>query len=144
MPNFIVMKQVNFPKTAYQRRTRSFKNFVQKDYATDISSIDILPVLAQKRNAHEICKYYQDQALAVMNKHAPYITLPKKQLDWKRKPWIGKRIQKIIKEKDRIYSKYLKRKSNFWYKRYRLLCDIVRNLSKKQRRNTSHGTSMPI
>ena len=30
MPNFIIMKKVNFPKTADQRKIRSFKNLYKK------------------------------------------------------------------------------------------------------------------
>ena len=35
-------------------------------------------------------------------------------------------IQNLIKEKEKIYTKYIKKKSNFWYNRYRTLCDIVK------------------
>ncbi len=125
MPNFMIMNQTKFPKNLKQRRTRTYKHFDRNKYQEDISSIDIFPVL--DRDANEIQKYYQDQVLAVMNKHAPYITLTKKQAEWNKKPWIGKRIQKLIKEKDHIYSKYTKKHSKFWYNRYRSLCDIVKN-----------------
>ena len=124
MPNFMIMKHTRFTKSKCQRKRRSFKNFDLKMYQNDISSIDITPVL--NRNVHEIYKFYHDQLLAVINHHAPYITLTKKQAEWELKPWIGKRIQKVIKEKEKVYSKYMKNKSKFWYIRYRTLCDIVK------------------
>ena len=127
MPNFMVLKNMTFPKSPLSRRIRCFKNFVLEDYQADIDSIDLRPILSQKdRDANEICKYYQDQVIAVMNKHAPFVVLTKNQLKWYRKPWIGKRLQKLIKEKDKTYTKYLRDRAKFWYNRYRSICDIVK------------------
>ena len=127
MPNFMILKNITFPKSPLSRRIRCFKNFVLENYQADIDSIDLLPILSQRdRDANEICKYYQDQVIAVMNKHAPFVTLTKNQLKWYRKPWIGKRLQKLIKVKDKTYTKYLRDRSKFWYNRYRSICDIVK------------------
>ena len=98
-----------------------------EEYQKDVASIDLLPIILRTDDINEIYKYYHDQVLNVINKHAPYIYLTKQEQNWNRKPWIGKRIQKLIKEKDKIYTKYLKQKSKFWYNRYRTLCNIVKS-----------------
>ena len=125
MPNFMIMKTVNFTKKTCNNKKRSFKNFNLHKYQEDIASIDLTPVLV-RNDVNEIYKYYHDQLLFVIDKHAPYVSLTKKEQNWTRKPWIGKHIQNLIKEKDHTYSKYLKKRSKFWYNRYRYLCDIVK------------------
>ena len=128
MPNFMIMNDHTLSSKKLQNKKRSFKNFNTEEYQNDIQSIDITRALHQYTDINEIFKYYQDQLLAVINKHAPYITLTKKQMKWKHKPWISRHIQNLLKEKDHIYSKYIKmNKSNFWYIRYRSLCNIVKS-----------------
>ena len=126
MPNFMIMKDVYFNTNRKFNKRRSFRNFDLAKYQEDISSIDLTPIILRSSDINEIYKYYHDQLLTVINHHAPFITLTKKELNWTKKPWIGKRLQKIIAEKDSVYTKYLKNRSKFWYKRYRTLCDIVK------------------
>ena len=123
----MIMNDHTLSSKKLQNKKRSFNNFNTEEYQNDIQSIDITRALHQYTDINEIFKYYQDQLLGVINKHAPYITLTKKQMKWKHKPWISRHIQNLIKEKDHIYSKYIKNKSNFWYIRYRSLCDIVKS-----------------
>ena len=132
MPNFMIMKHTKFPKNSLNRKVRSFKKFIVNNYQEDVASIDISPVL--NRDVDDIYKYYHDQLLAVINKHAPYITLTKMQIDWSKKPWIGKRIQSLIKQKEHLYSKYLSKKSKFWYNRYRSLCDMVKKCTAESKK----------
>ena len=126
MPNFFIMKNTCFEHKNIKIKRRSFKDFNLADYQNDISSIDLLTALVAYSDLNEIYKYYHDQLLAVINKHAPFVLLSKRETRWMNKPWIGKRIQLLIKEKEFLYSKYLKKRSNFWYRRYRTACDIVK------------------
>ena len=126
MPNFFIMKNTCFEHKNIKIRRRSFKDFNLADYQNDISSIDLRPALVAYSDLNEIYKYYHDQLLAVINKHAPFVLLSKRETKWMNKPWIGKRIQLLIKEKDILYSKYCNKRSNFWYRRYRTACDIVK------------------
>ncbi len=134
MPNFMIMNDHTTSNKKVQNKKRSFKNYNADSYRQDIDSIDITPALRCYTDINQLYQYYQDQVLAVANMHAPYITLTKSQMKWKQKPWISKQIQDLIKEKDHIYSKYVKNKSNFWYIRYRSLCDIVKSEIKISKR----------
>ncbi len=126
MPNFIIMNDYCLPNKKFRNKKRSYKNYNTMEYQKDIDSIDLSPALQIYKDIHQITKFYQDQVLAVMNKHAPYVTLTKEEMKWKDKPWITKRIQKLVKEKDHIYNKYIKNNSQFWYIRYRSLCDVIK------------------
>ena len=135
MPNFMILNNHSFSTIKLPIKRRSYKNYDANEYAKDIQSIDILPALRMYQDdVHSITKYYHDQLLAVMNKHAPYVIPTKQELKWIQKPWITKHIQKIIKEKDSVYSKYVKKKSKFWYNRYRILCDIVKQEISKNKK----------
>ena len=119
MPNFIVMKDIVFEHKKIDKKVRSFKNFDLESYQRDINSIDLLPIL-HCNDVNEICKYYHDQVMLVINRHAPFITLTNNQLKWRKKPWIDKNIQKLISLKNRLYRKFLAKKSDsFWFNRYK-------------------------
>ena len=121
MPNFIVMKNVISDHKKLDRKIRLFKNIDLVSYQNDINSIDLTPVLHME-DVNEIYKYYHDQILKVIDKHAPYVTLTNKQLEWRKKPWINRELQKMISQKHKLYNKYLtKRKDVFWYNRYKTI-----------------------
>ncbi len=152
MPNFLIMNNHSLSSKNLPNKKRTYKNFKKEEYQKDIQSIDITPaLLCYTDDVNPIFKFYQDQLLAVMNKHAPFVTLTKKQMKWQQKPWISREIQNHIKDKDCIYSKYIKNKSNFWYNRYRSLCDIVKSeIATNKRRyfnwyfNTNIGNAKKI
>ena len=129
MPNFIIMKNLSFEHKKVSRKARCFKKFDLESYLHDIDSIDLAPKLAQTTDVNEVYKYYQEQIINVINKHAPFITLTNKQLEWKKKPWISKRLQILIAEKNTLYRKTLeKRGDDFWISRYKCL---KKNLEKQ-------------
>ena len=67
MPNFFIMKDFTFEHKTLQRKVRSFKNFDQTNYQTDINSIDLTPILHVTNDVNEINKYFHDQLLNVIN-----------------------------------------------------------------------------
>ena len=62
----------------------------------------------------------------VINKHAPYRTLTKSELAWKKKPWIDKKLQRLIAKKNKLHHKFIKGRDPFWYNRYTSLKKVVR------------------
>ena len=126
MPNFMFMKNVVFDHKKAQKKIRCTKNANVEEYQADIASIDLTPILLTTSDVHIICKYYHDQVTNVINKHYPYRTLTNEELKWINKPWIDKRLQGLIKEKNNLYHKYLsKNRDQFWYGRYSSLKDDV-------------------
>ena len=104
MPNFMSMKDVCFNTNRKFNKRRSFRNFDLAKYQEDISSIDLTPIILRSSDINEIYKYYHNQLLTVVNHHAPFITLTKKELNRAKKSWIGKRLSLIhISEPTRPY-----------------------------------------
>ena len=71
MPNFMFMNDHCLGTKKVPHKKRCFKNYDAESYQKDMESIDILPALYMySEDVSAIMKFYQDQALAVMNKHA--------------------------------------------------------------------------
>ena len=51
------------------------------------------------------------------------------------KPWINKKIIKLIKEKKQTYKKYTKDKDLFWYNRYKTLGKQVKAMIDKSKKS---------
>ena len=129
MPNFIIMKDVNFDHKKINKRVRSTKNFNLEEYRKDVSEIDIEPVLTL-RNVHEVYEYFHKQYMIILDKHAPYIILENKELKWKLKPWITKHIQNLITSKEKLYKKFLRKRDDFWFNRYNACKEELKHLLK--------------
>ena len=126
MPNFMFLKNVTFDHKKTKKKIRCTKNANIEEYQADLASIDLMPILLTTNDVHVICKYYHDQVVNIMNKHYPFRTLTNEELKWIRKPWINKRLQGLIKEKNILYHKYLsKNRDQFWYGRYSSLKDDI-------------------
>ena len=120
MPNFFIMKNLVFEHKKVNKKVRTFKNFDTVEYQKDVDSIDLTPVL--HFHVNEIYKYFHDQLINVIDKHAPHITLTNKQLKWKEKPWIDARLQRLVSVKNILYRKFLsKRRDIFWFNRYKTI-----------------------
>ena len=83
------------------KKVRTFKNFDTEEYQKDVDSIDLTPVL--HLHVNEIYKYFHDQLINVIDKHAPHITLTNRQLKWREKPWFGVRLQRLVAVKNILY-----------------------------------------
>ena len=135
MPNFIILKNITLDHKSSKKKVRNFKSFDHDKYHTDVNSIDLSPVL-QTEDINIIYKYFHDQLVHIINFHAPYIELSRKQSLWARKPWIDRKLQKLIEEKNKLYRKYIaKNKDVFWFNRYKTIkksCERLIQESKKK------------
>ena len=82
-------------------------------------------------HVNEVFTQYHNAVLKIIDKHAPYKILTNNEIKWRNKPWIGKHIQAKIREKDKLYSKFVKTKDPFWYNRYKYVRNDI-NLKTKE------------
>ena len=73
-------------------------SFDKDKYLGEVKELEDLH-LQKHNNVNQIFHVYHDKLLLIINKHAPYKTLSKKETELKSKPWITKSILKSIKEK---------------------------------------------
>ena len=71
------------------------KNLNQNKYLKDLKEIENLNLLKYK-NADVMFNFYQDKLISIIDKHAPYRTLSRKEQKLRLKPWITKSILNSI------------------------------------------------
>ena len=110
------------------------KNFNQEKYLKDLKEIENLNLLKHK-NADVMSNVCQDKLINIIDKHAPYRTLSRKEQKLRLKPWITKSILNSINKKNGLYRKYIKTQSKFWYCRCKYHTDTINTLITKSKRN---------
>ena len=65
----------------------------------------------------------------------PFKYLSRKEFRWRMKPWITSGIKKSIQLKNKYYKKYVKSKSNYWFKLYKFYLNSIKRLTFASKRN---------
>lgn len=133
MPNFVIIQDLITTKSKEKRKVRDFKSFDVENYKRDISNINIAPHL-EDNDLDTIYNIFHDQLVEVIDSHAPYKILSKKEMKWSQKPWLSQGIQKSIKVKNSLYRKYVKTKDIFWHARYKYYRNSIKVLIQKSKK----------
>ena len=106
---------------------RNFKQFKEENFVNECKQINWTNVLNNDNT--NVNNQYNNFLLTINNildKHAPFKTLNKKELKLKQKPWVSLGIQKSMKIRDKFHKKYIKEKNKLTkndyhctYKKYR-------------------------
>ena len=135
MPNFIILEDFFDNKASNQKiRVRDMKKFDKSKFLEDLQKLEIMKPLNECESADSSYELFHNEFMKIIDKHAPYKTLSKKEIKMRKKPWLTYGIHKSIKAKNRLYGKYLKTKDNFWYKRYKYHRDTLKNLIYKNKK----------
>ena len=97
MPNFTLAAHIKTPHSKEKRKARDSKKMNTDQYRQDMSNIDISTTLYEAKCINKVYNEYQEKALRVIDKHAPYKFFSRKEMRWKLRPWLTKGIQNSIK-----------------------------------------------
>ena len=119
---------------------RDWSQFDQESFILSFFNMDWKNIINISRNdTNYSFKNFLDQFDNLLDKHAPYKKLSKSQIRFKQKPWITLGLQKSIKVKSKLFSKYIKLKDNTLkleaqsrYKLHRNLLSTLLKQSKKK------------
>ena len=132
LPSFLILNNVYDKLNKKGRQTKDYSNFDESLYKADLRKININSIKNSLNNPtpdiDSIFCEFNKQLTDVINKHVPTKYLSIKEVNWKRKPWINMNLQKIINNKNKIYAKYARTKSTFWYEKYKVINKQVRSL----------------
>ena len=95
LSSFVVIKDINNKQTKRKFKIRDMKNLNQNKYLKDLKEIENLNLLKYK-NADVMFNFYQDKLISIIDKHAPYRTLSRKEQKLRLKSWITKSILNSI------------------------------------------------
>ena len=81
---------------------RDFRKFDELEYLNDIENLDFFSITNQEQNLDDCFTAFQNSIANIMEKHAPFKTLSKKQRKQQRQPWITNGILKSISIKNKL------------------------------------------
>ena len=97
LPNFIIIKNINKKISIQNIKVRELNSFDKDKYLEDLEEPEDLH-LQKYNNVNQMFNAYHDKLLLIINKHALYKTLSKKETKLKFKPRITKIVLKFIKK----------------------------------------------
>ena len=90
---------------------RCYKNFDKNEFIRDVEKLNWQNIIKDDDNPNDSLNQLVKIFDNILDKHAPFKKLSKKQAKVQSKPWITKGILKSIKVKDKLYKTYLKTKT---------------------------------
>ena len=129
MPSFTFVVDIKVSKKKDKRIIRNFEAFDETQYKNDLATIDISESIRSSSNINDCYDEYHEKLLNVINKHAPYKEISRKEMKWKTKPWITRGIQQSIRVKNKCYKKFTKTKRKFWHDRCKYYTKMIKNLT---------------
>ena len=134
MPNFVILEEFKLLEKKHKFKIRDMKKFNKEDYIKDLANIDFFEACKPCDDVNTLFNTFHNKFLEIVDKHAPYKFLSKKEIKLLKKPWITQGIQKSISTKNMTYRRYLKTQDNFWYDRYKYFRDLLNSLIRKSKK----------
>ena len=134
-PQFLVMKNANIRHIKSATMKYDYSNFHENEFIDDFHQIDFSYLDSINSDANiNYSKFFSDLT-EVVNKNAPIIQCTKKEIKLRNKPWINKRIQKMMRLRDHIHRRLRKHKSDDTLKLYKEFRNRVTDELKKSKIN---------
>ena len=106
MPNFLLIQEMNNSKIKQITKVRNMTNFVKEDFQATLENEDIID-LSDTQDIDNMYNTFQTKLLKGIHKHAPFKTLPQKEVKMRRKPWITKQMLTKIRGKNKTFRNFL-------------------------------------
>ena len=108
------------------------KNFNTGHFQADL--LLVLRELYNQNNAETAFHFFHKKFLAIINKHAPYQILTKKQFELECKPWITKGILTSTRVKAKFFKIFKRTKKTEHYKKFKVYRDMINSLLRKSKK----------
>ena len=125
------------PKT--KKYGRSFRNFDDNEFLAVLQNIKWQNIFGNITCPDKLMELFLKTLNEVLDLMAPIKPLSRKEANLKIKPWITKGILKSIKIRDRLYKKYLSKKSNILLQKYKQYRNLIVTLIRVSKKNHYHA-----
>ena len=126
-PQFMVLKNTHVSHSKSESLKYDYSKFVEDAFLEDFNQIDFNYLENSDLHINSKFDRFLKDLNTLTNKHAPIKRLSRKERKLKDKPWINKRILKMMRIQDRILQKLRKQQNpdnlNL-YKKFRNLCQM--------------------
>ena len=136
MPNFLILDKIDLRTSSHNAKikTRSYQTFKADAFINDIYHADLCNITRTVNGVNAKMEKFLLKLIKVIDHHAPIVTISRKKLKQKRKPWITDGILKSISVRNKYYTKFLKTEDDFWYQRYKCYRDMINCLIRQSKR----------
>ena len=139
LPNFIVMNHEN-DKNKSMVRKRDKRNFNSADFQTELLDNDLILNLLNESDTNSAYNIFLSKYTKLLDKHAPFRTLSKKEKSLQRKPWLTQGLLKSISKKRSLFKKLKKctlknKDTTEIYHQYKTYNDTINKLKKRSKKN---------
>ena len=114
-----------------QFRIRNMKNFEESSFLKDLE-LNLNFTITE--NSEENFDIFLKSFTEIINKRAPFRTLTRKEVRMKNKPWINKALLSQIKLKNRLYKKYIRKKTATNFGVYKKHCNRLNHEIEKSKK----------
>ena len=132
LPSFAIIKTVKSKPKPKCIKRRNMKNFNTGNFQADL--LLVLRELYNSNNAETAFLFFHKKFLAIVNKHAPFQILTRKQFELERKPWITKGILTSTRVKAKLFRLFKRTKKHEHYKKFKMYRDIINSLLRKSKK----------
>ena len=133
MPNFVIIENVKSNSINRPVRRRDMKNFDQSNFEIDLQR-SILNMLPDLKDLQEAYGFFHKKFLAILNAHAPFRILTRKQQELEQKPWITKGILISIHVKSKLYRLFKNTQRSDVYRKFKTYRDTLNSLIRKSKK----------
>ena len=131
LPIFSTLDFGNFRKNIQKLWKRDYRNFDINKFNNKIEEIGISALNDVTITTNELCQQFFSAYESLLDKYAPKRPLSKNKLKNIKRPWIDHNLLKIMRQKNNLYRKYLRNKSDNNSKRYKKVRNTFNHESKK-------------
>ena len=133
MPNFVIIENVKTSTKKKPVKRRDMKNFDTKTFQAELLN-SILPEIEKVINAEDAYNLFHEKYLSILDAHAPYKLLNKKEQELERKPWITKGILTSIRKKAKLYKTFKNTENSGIYATFKYYCNLLNTLIRKSKK----------
>ena len=133
MPNFIIIENAKHKHSKTTVKRKDTKNFNQTNFEADIQTK--LHKISSINNARQAYSFFQKSFLNILNHHAPFRFLTKKQQELEQKLWITKGILISTHVKSKWFRLFKKTQQTRFYKLFKSYRDTLNSLIWKSNAN---------
>ncbi len=110
-PQFMVMKNSKIVYNETVSFKHDFSKLNEQNFIEDFNNLDLSFLEFDNMDVNEKFDRFLEVLSSLSSKHAPITKRSKKEIKFKNKPWINRKIQKMMKIRDKILHKLKKNKS---------------------------------
>jgi hypothetical protein len=108
---------------------RDYSKLNESALIAEVQSIDWhTHLLPHDQNPSDLFDSFFSKITEVVDRHIPIKQLSEREIKTQSKPWVTKGIRNSIKVKNRLYLKFLKTKSSYYYERFKYYRNKVNHL----------------